>query len=99
MDFYSFKNKIYEFCNKNAQEYPTDNDLKYFYNKYHITYGLIKDRSEARSMSRFIRFSTKQRLVYREQLSELGIELTPIQVNYYIYMICIILKEKFNIDT
>jgi len=98
MDYYNFKSKMYDFCNKNAQEYPTDNDLKYFYNKYHITYKLIKDKSEARKMSRFLRFSTKQRLLYREQLSEIGIELTPMQVNYYIYMVCIILKDKYDID-
>jgi hypothetical protein len=98
MDFYTFKDKIYEFCDKNAQEYPTNDDIKYFYTKYHITYELIKTKKEAQGMKRFVRFSSKQRLLYREQLAELGIELTPTQVNYYIYMICIIIKEKYNIE-
>jgi hypothetical protein len=98
MDFYTFKQHIYDFCDKNAQEYPTNNDIKYFYNKYNLTYELIKNKKEAQGMKRFARFSSKQRLLYREQLAELGIELTPVQVNYYIYMICIIIKEKYGID-
>ena len=98
MDFYTFKDKICDYCDKNAQEYPTDNDIKYFYTKYHITYELIKTKKEAQGMKRFVRFSSKQRLLYREQLAEMGIELTPTQVNYYIYMICIIIKEKYGIE-
>ena len=98
MDYYDFKQKIYNYCDKNAQSYPSDDDIKYFYNKYHITYDLIKTSEEGRKMSRFIKFSVKQRLLYREQLAEMGVELTPAQVNYYIYMICIIIKEKYGID-
>jgi len=98
MDYYNFKDILCDYCDKNAQSYPTEDDIKYFYNKYHITYKLIRNEKEAVSMKRFARFSTKQRLLYRQQLAELGIELTPTQVNYYIYMICIIIKDKYGID-
>jgi hypothetical protein len=53
----------------------------------------------AQSMSYFASFSTKRRLLYRKELAETGIELTPCQVDYYINMITIILKEKYDIDT
>ena len=99
MDYYNFKSKMYDLCDKNSQNYPTDNDIKYFYNKYDITYKLITDKQDALKMRRFAAFSTKQRLLYRHQLAEMGIELTPIQVIYYIYMITIILKDKYGIDT
>lgn len=98
MDYYDFKQEIYDYCDKNAQNYPCEYDIKYFYNKYHITHDLIRTSEEARKMTRFITFSSKQRLLYREQLAEMGIELTPAQVNYYIYMICIIIKHKYGID-
>jgi hypothetical protein len=53
----------------------------------------------AQSMSYFASFGVKRRLLYREELAETGVELTPCQVDYYINMITIILKEKYNIDT
>ena len=53
----------------------------------------------AQSMSYFASFSTKRRLLYREELAETGVELTPRQVDYYINMITIILRDKYNIDT
>ena len=89
---------MYDLCDKNSENYPTDDDIKYFYNKYDITYKLITDKQDALKMRRFAAFSTKQRLLYRHQLAEMGIELTPTQVNYYIYMICIIIKEKYCIE-
>ena len=52
----------------------------------------------ARSMLRFSTFGKERRLRYRRELAETGIELTPTQVDYYINMITIILKEKYNID-
>ena len=33
------------------------------------------------------------------QLAEEGIELTPDQVDFYIFMLMIILKDKYDIDT
>ena len=50
-------------------------------------------------MVKFSKFSRKKKLGYREILAEDGIELTPDQVDYYIYLLLIILKDKYDIDT
>ena len=73
-------------------------DIRYFYYKYDITYKLINGEDDARFMLRFTSFSTTQKLIYRKTLHEMGIELTPDQVDYYINMICLIVKEKYGID-
>jgi hypothetical protein len=99
MNYYDFKGKMLELCDQNEQIHPSVLELKYFYKKYDTTYKLINDEIMARSMRHFSKFDTKRRLLYREQLAESGIELTPCQVNYYINMITIILKDKYNIDT
>jgi len=98
MDYYNFRDKMYDLCTKNEQKYPSTNELKYFYNKYDITYNLINGEEDARKMLRFTSFGRKQKLTYRRSLHELGIELTPLQVDYYINMICIIVKEKYGIE-
>jgi hypothetical protein len=98
MDLYSFRDKMYDLCYKNKQKRPSMRDIRYFYYKYDITYKLINGEDDARSMLRFTSFSTKQKLIYRKTLHEMGIELTPDQVDYYINMICLIVKEKYGID-
>jgi len=98
MDLYSFRDKMYDLCYKNKQKRPSMRDIRYFYHKYDITYKLINGEEDARKMLRFTSFGRKQKLTYRRSLHELGIELTPLQVDYYINMICIIVKEKYGID-
>tara|TARA_B100001939_G_C16858230_1_gene580601 strand:- start:465 stop:764 length:300 start_codon:yes stop_codon:yes gene_type:complete len=99
MNYYDFKGKMLELCDQNNQIHPSVLELEYFYKKYDTTYKLINNEDVAHSMKYFSKFSNKRRLLYREQLAESGIELTPCQVNYYINMITIILKDKYNIDT
>ena len=53
----------------------------------------------ANQMVAFANFSRERKLLYRQILAEDGIELTPDQVDYYIYMLIIILKDKYDIDT
>ncbi len=98
MNYTDFKVKMLELCDKNAQNHPSINDLLYFFNKYDTTYKLINSKTMASAMSNFASFSNERRLRYRRELAESGIELTPIQVDYYINMITIILREKYNID-
>lgn len=98
MNYSDFKVKMFELCDKNAQNHPLINDLLYFFNKYDVTYKLINSRTMASSMRNFASFSTERRLRYRRELAESGIELTPLQVDYYINMITIILREKYDID-
>ena len=99
MNFTSFEHKFLKLCRKNSKKYPLQVDIRYFYDKYEATYKLIKNREMARQMIKFTRFSHKRKLVYREILAEDGIELTPDQVDYYIYLLIIILKDKYDIDT
>ena len=99
INYADFKSKMLRLCDKNVQVHPCLDELIYFYNKYETTYRLINSRTMAQSMSYFASFSTKRRLLYREELAETGVELTPHQVDYYINMITIILKEKYDIDT
>jgi len=99
MNYYKFKGKMLDLCDKNAQNQPSTPELKYFHHKYDVTYKLIDSSKMALSMVRFSTFDARRRLIYREELAGIGIELTPRQVDYYINMICIILKEKYNIDT
>lgn len=94
-----FEHRFLKICRQNKKKYPLDNDIKYFYDKYEQTYKLIKSRSMAEEMVTFTKFSRKRKLQYREILAEDGIELTPDQVDYYIYMLMIILKDKYDIDT
>lgn len=98
INYNDFKTKMLELCDKNDQNHPSLNDLIYFFNKYDTTYKLIDSKYMARSMLNFSSFDKKRRLRYRRELAETGIELTPIQVDYYINMITIILREKYNID-
>ncbi len=98
MNFTSFEHKFLKLCRKNGKKYPLKVDIKYFYDKYEATYKLVKDREIARQMIKFSRFSLKRKLEYREILAEDGIELTPDQVDYYIYLLLIILKDKYDID-
>ena len=98
MNYNDFKAKMLELCDKNAQNHPSINDLLYFFNKYDTTYKLINSKTMARSMLHFSSFGKERRLKYRRELAETGIELTPTQVDYYINMITIILREKYNID-
>ena len=98
INYTDFKSKMLELCDKNAQNHPSLDELLYFFNKYDTTYKLINSKYMARSMLHFSSFDKKRRLRYRRELAETGIELTPTQVDYYINMITIILKEKYNID-
>ena len=98
MNYSDFKAKMLELCDKNDQNHPSLNDLLYFFNKYDTTYKLINSKYMARSMLHFSSFDKKRRLRYRRELAETGIELTPTQVDYYINMITIILREKYGID-
>ena len=99
MNFTTFEHRFLKLCRKNSKKYPLQVDIRYFYDKYEATYKLIKNREMARQMIKFTRFSHKRKLVYREILAEDGIELTPDQVDYYIYLLIIILKDKYDIDT
>ena len=94
-----FEHNFLKICRKKRKRYPLDSELKYFYNKYHDTYDLISSRKMAEEMSGFASFSNKKKLKYRMKLAEEGIELTPDQIDYYIFMLMIILKDKYNIDT
>ena len=98
MNYKDFKAKMLELCDKNAQNHPSLDELLYFFNKYDTTYKLIDSKYMARSMLHFSSFDKKRRLRYRRELAETGIELTPTQVDYYINMITIILREKYGID-
>lgn len=97
MKYNHFKDKMHDLCDKNKQNQPSVDDIMYFWDKYNTTYKLINNENMARSMRNFSKFSPKRRLLYREQLAESGIELTPAQVDYYINMITIILIEKYDI--
>jgi hypothetical protein len=98
MKYEQFKTEMYEKARKNKQKRPLISDIQYFYNKYDITCDLVKDKYKAKKLSICASFSKVQRLRYRNELAETGVELTPDQINYYINMICIILKEQYNID-
>ena len=98
INYKDFKAKMLELCDKNAQNHPSLDELLYFFNKYDTTYKLIDSKYMARSMLKFSSFDKKRRLRYRRELAESGIELTPIQVDYYINMITIILLDKYGID-
>ena len=98
MKYNHFKDKMRDLCDKNKQNQPSIEDIMYFFEKYHTTYKLIDNEIMAQSMKNFSKFDNKRRLLYREQLAESGIELTPSQVDYYINTITIILKEKYGID-
>lgn len=99
MNYYDFKGKMIELCYKNNQKIPTVNELIYFFEQYDHTYNLVNSEKKAKAMKHFSLFGHEKRLKYRMQLAQSGIELTPCQVNYYINMICIIIKDKYNIDT
>lgn len=98
MKYNHFKDKMRDLCDKNNQNQPSIDDIMYLWDKYDTTYKLINNENMARSMRYFSKFSPKRRLLYREQLAESGIELTPSQVDYYINMITIILIEKYDIS-
>lgn len=98
INYKDFKSKMLELCDKNDQNHPSLNELIYFFEKYDTTYKLINSKYMARSMINFSSFDKERRLRYRMELAETGIELTPIQVDYYINMITIILREKYGID-
>ncbi len=97
MNYNHFKDKMRDLCDQNNQKQPSIDDIIYFFEKYHTTYKLIDNEIMAQSMKNFSKFSNKRRLLYREQLAESGIELTPSQVDLYINMITIILKDKYDI--
>ena len=98
INYSDFKAKMLELCDKNEQNHPSLNELIYFFEKYDTTYKLINSKYMARSMRSFASFDKARRLRYRRELAESGIELTPIQVDYYINMITIILLDKYDID-
>lgn len=98
INYTDFKVKMLELCDKNTQTHPSLNELIYFFEKYPTTYKLINSKNMAYTMRNFASFDTGRRLRYRRELAETGIELTPSQVDYYINMITIILREKYNID-
>ena len=98
MNYEQFKREMYDKARKNKQKRPLVSDIKYFYNKYSITCDLIKNKYKAEKMAVCAGFTRTQRLIYRRELAENGIELTPMQIDYYINMICIILKEQYNMD-
>jgi hypothetical protein len=98
MNYTKFEQLFLKLCRKNNKKYPLSTDIKYFYDKYEQTYKLIKDRKMANHMVTFANFSRQRKLLYRQILAEDGIELTPDQVDYYIYMLIIILKHKYDID-
>ena len=97
MKYNHFKDKMRDLCDQNNQKQPSIDDIIYFFEKYHTTYNLIDNEIMAQSMKNFSKFNNKRRLLYREQLAESGIELTPSQVDLYINMITIILKDKYDI--
>ena len=97
MKYNHFKDKMRDLCDKNKQNQPSIDDIMYLWDKYDTTYKLINNENMARSMRYFSKFGPKRRLLYREQLAESGIELTPSQVDYYINMITIILEDKYDI--
>jgi hypothetical protein len=99
MNYTDFKAQMLELCDKNAQNHPSLNELIYFFEKYDVTYKLINSKNMAYTMRNFASFDTGRRLRYRRELAETGVELTPCQVNYYINMITIILRDKYDIDT
>ena len=99
MNYIDFEHRFLKICRNNKKKYPLDNDIKYFYDKYEQTYKLIKNKKMAEEMVTFTKFSREKKLMYRQILAEDGIELTPDQVDYYIYMLIIILKDKYDIDT
>jgi hypothetical protein len=94
-----FEHKFLKICRQNKKRYPLETELDYFYSKYKNTYNLISNKQMAVEMAGFARFSRKKKLKYRMQLAEEGIELTPDQVDFYIFMLMIILKDKYDIDT
>ena len=98
MKYNHFKDKMRDLCDQNNQKQPSIDDIIYFFEKYHTTYKLIDNEGMAQSMKNFSKFNNKRRLLYREQLAESGIELTPSQVDLYINMITIILKDKYDIS-
>ena len=98
INYNDFKVKMYELCDKNEQNHPSLNELIYFFEKYSTTYKLINSKYMAKTMRNFASFDASRRLRYRRELAETGVELTPSQVDYYINMITIILKDKYNID-
>ena len=98
MNYNKFEQLFLKLCRKNNKKYPISTDIKYFYDKYEQTYKLIKNRKMADEMVTFTKFSRERKLLYRQILAEDGIELTPDQVDYYIYMLIIILKHKYDID-
>jgi len=99
MNYTDFEHRFLKLCHNNKKKYPLDNDIKYFHDKYEQTYKLIKNKKMAEEMVTFTKFSREKKLMYRQILAEDGIELTPDQVDYYIYMLIIILKDKYDIDT
>jgi hypothetical protein len=98
MKYEQFKAEMYEKARKNKNKRPLVSDIKYFYDKYNATCELVRNKGVAEKMSICARFTKAQRLQYRNDLANSGVELTPNQIDYYINMICIILKEEYNID-
>lgn len=89
MKYLNFKQKMKELCDKNEEKRPKLIDYMYMYEKYNHTIERIKDRQMAQEMLGFNNMKQEERLRYRNKLANEGIELTPYQVNLYIYMMMI----------
>ncbi len=97
MRYYDFKSKIMNLCEERNEDFPSSKEVFSIFRRYKKTVSFIRNKRHAKLMSKTImNFSEKQRLVYRNELAELGIELTPDQVGLYIYMLYIVCEEYID---
>jgi hypothetical protein len=93
MRYKDFKEKMIHICEKKQQKPPKTTDLMYIWRRYIHVCGLIESISMANDMIKFIDMSSNERLKYRNKLANEGVELTPYQVQLYIYMMHIAADE------
>lgn len=82
--------------------YDSDMDEEHVLNCYFSFLDLFleQDPPTTSYLLSLLRFTKKQRLSYRNRLAELGFELTPNELNQYIFLLIMAVNEYIDlIDT